>query len=449
MLYCNLIQKLLNYDIMTSITLVLRPSIRKGRYLGSLYCRLIHGREAKTVIIASRCLYPEEWNKERQEIIYPINTPRRYMQLQTLERTITEETERLTNYIAMLEQKGMYTTSELVTLYRKKSTDGKLLCFTKTLSTTLKENKQYRLNEAYLTVTKGLVDFNRGVDIPLSQINGTLIKKFETHLYEIGRSQNTISYYMRNLCAIFNKAIKENLVIKPNESPFSNVFKGVHKTIKRALTTHEMQLLTDLNFAELINKTKPKSKKRVAMEELRHAWLYLIFCFCAQGMCFIDLSLLKKENIKNGYLIYMRKKTHQRIEVQITPEMQTIINLFKAETAGSDYLFPILCDNNTLLHRRYASALRSQNNRMKKLAKLAGVEQSITTHWVRHTWASIGKAKSIPIPVIGECLGHTSEKTTLIYIDSLDNSVKNEANRAIIRAAFNSTISNRLSDVCF
>ena len=54
---------------------------------------------------------------------------------------------------------------------------------------------------------------------------------------------------------------------------------------------------------------------------------------------------------------------------------------------------------------------------------MVGIKKQISTHWTRHSWATIAKKENVPIRVISECLGHTSEHTTLIYLDSLDNSV--------------------------
>lgn len=50
----------------------------------------------------------------------------------------------------------------------------------------------------------------------------------------------------------------------------------------------------------------------------------------------------------------------------------------------------------------------------------------------RHSWASIAKQKNIPIGVISDALGHNSEKTTLIYLSTLDTSAIDNANSQIL-----------------
>lgn len=52
----------------------------------------------------------------------------------------------------------------------------------------------------------------------------------------------------------------------------------------------------------------------------------------------------------------------------------------------------------------------------------------------RHGWASVAKSKNIPLSVISEGMGHDSEKTTRIYLASLDTSVVDRANSLILKS---------------
>ena len=56
-----------------------------------------------------------------------------------------------------------------------------------------------------------------------------------------------------------------------------------------------------------------------------------------------------------------------------------------------------------------------------------------TSYKARHTWASIAQSERVPIATISEAMGHTSERTTRIYLASLDTSAVDEANRKVIR----------------
>nr|WP_193617468.1 tyrosine-type recombinase/integrase [Odoribacter sp. OF09-27XD] len=68
---------------------------------------------------------------------------------------------------------------------------------------------------------------------------------------------------------------------------------------------------------------------------------------------------------------------------------------------------------------------------MKTVGSILGSRVPLTTYVARHSWASIAKRSGIPISVISEGLGHDSEKTTQIYLDSFENNVLDAANEMV------------------
>lgn len=56
----------------------------------------------------------------------------------------------------------------------------------------------------------------------------------------------------------------------------------------------------------------------------------------------------------------------------------------------------------------------------------------MSSHCSRHSWATIARGKDIPLAVISEGLGHESEATTQIYLDSIKSYEVDEANRKIL-----------------
>ena len=420
---------------MASINFVLRPSSKVDR-AGSLTLRVIHCRQTRNVTLPDCRLYSHEWNPVTQSVIYPpTDNPERSAYLSIVELKIRNERDHINGYITELERGGHYCTDDIISLYREKSGHDKMLGYTKLLTRELEKRGQKRTARAYRTVTRGLVAFNKGVDIPLCQINAGLIKSFELYLKNKELLPNTISYYMRNLRAIYNKAVAAKYIFNPTgEKPFAGVFTGYTKTMKRALPQEELKRLHDLDFSEILKNEEADSRRHDRIEKLYFAWLLFFFCFYARGMCFIDLVYLRKENISGGVLRYCRKKTGQQVEVRITDKLQEIIDRFASQVRHSPYLFPILTENGTNLRLQYENALRLQNNRLKRLSQFARI-RAISTHVSRHTWATIGKKENVPLRVISECLGHTSERTTLIYLGLLDNHVLDQAND-IITSAF-------------
>ena len=241
---------------------------------------------------------------------------------------------------------------------------------------------------------------------------------------------------MRNLRAIYNKAVAEKIIRGRDEKPFAGVYTGVTKTMKRALRLEEVQKLLSLDLNGLVKEQEPDNAKRIELEKLYTAQRYFAFCFNARGMCFIDLAYLQKSNIRSGVIKYVRKKTGQQMEVKVNNEMKAIIDSFSKETIGTPFLFPIIRDMGKDYRPQYENGLRIQNLRLKKLAAMADIPRQLSTHWARHSWANMGKQQDLPLRVISECLGHKSEKTTLIYLDQLDNSLLDSANDKITSAVY-------------
>lgn len=75
--------------------------------------------------------------------------------------------------------------------------------------------------------------FMDGKDIPLGDMDSDLMVAYEAWLKSGGVSMNTISFYMRNLRAVYNRAVEKGLVVQC--FPFKHVYTGVEKTTKRAV----------------------------------------------------------------------------------------------------------------------------------------------------------------------------------------------------------------------
>lgn len=426
---------------MTSVNFVFRPSGKQGYNLGSLVLRIVHKRRSKSVTLKGCRLYPNEWDSEKQSLIYPKNNPVRVAYLEKVQQVLTEETKLLESHLLGIRERGHYSVDEVISLYRLRKDKGRILGFAESLARELDRRGQFRTARAYRTVTQGLINFNKGMDIPLHQINARLVKDFEIYLRFQGKLPNTISYYMRNLRSIYNKALFTK-VFKGgrDENPFLGVFTGVTKTMKRSLSLTEVKQFCDLDFVSFFNEGLPFNESHRYAERLYSAYRYFLFCLFARGMCFIDIAYLTKKNLRGGVIKYVRRKTGRLMEVRVTPEMQTIIESFSLDVARSPYLFPIIVpmigrvETPKTARLKYETALRNQNVRLKKLALLAGINKPISTHWARHTWATIGKHEHVPLQVLSECLGHSSERTTLIYLGLLENSILDEANQAITSA---------------
>lgn len=155
-----------------------------------------------------------------------------------------------------------------------------------------------------------------------------------------------------------------------------------------------------------------------------------IFSFCTRGMSFVDMAYLKKKDLRNGYLTYRRKKTGQLLIVEWTRQMQDILD--KYEPNKTKYLLPIIMREDGKERQQYLNQMMRINRHLKEIAGLANLSVPLSLYYSRHSWATIARGKDIPLAVISEGLGHESEATTQIYLDSIKSYEVDEANRKIL-----------------
>jgi len=249
-------------------------------------------------------------------------------------------------------------------------------------------------------------------DIQASGINSDLIEAYQGYLKSHELSVNTISFYLRKLRVIYNIAVDRELI--PDGRPFRHVFTGMAKTAKRAISVNEIRRIKSLSL------DSPR---------LQFSRDMFLFSFYTRGMAFIDMANLKKSDIKNGTLIYKRHKTSQTLSMKWEPHMQEIVDRYPSAT---HYLLPIIQKLNGRERGQYLGQQSKINADLKVIAKQARVTQNLTMYCARHSWASIAYHKNVPLSVISRGMGHTSERTTGIYLKSIDLQTVDKANRQIL-----------------
>ena len=269
----------------------------------------------------------------------------------------------------------------------------------------------------YTRAKNSFSSFLEDHDVSFRRMDENLIKSYNNWLEQRGVVKNTISFYMRILRAIYNKAVKD--CIAKQNSPFKNVYTGIDNTRKRALDENVIRKIMMLDL---------KDSPTLALSRDM-----FIFSYCMRGMSFVDIAFLRRQNFDGNYITYHRQKTGQRLSVLVEPCIARIIERYAQKSEGCPYIFPIISsDNPEEAYRQYQTALGYHNRKLKELAKRANVNLPLSSYWARHTWATVARNHNIPVSVIGAAMGHLSEKTTLIYLASLENSVIDKANRLVI-----------------
>lgn len=278
----------------------------------------------------------------------------------------------------------------------------------------LKQSGRLRTSETYKSALNSFMKFMRGKDIPLNRMDAALMAEYEAYLREHGACMNTVSFYMRILRAVYNRAVDEGMT--KQRFPFKHVYTGVEKTVKRAIPFEIIKQLKAMDLSDCRS-----------MEFARDMFM---FSFYTRGMSFVDMAFLKKKDLANGVLTYRRRKTGQLLSVRWEKCMQDILEKYYENL--SSYLLPIIPYVWKDERLQYKNALCLVNKYLKEIGKRLGLTHPLTMYVARHSWASAARDKHIPLSVISEGMGHDSEKTTLIYLSALDTTVIDNANRIVL-----------------
>lgn len=403
------------------MTFHLRLSKRKDA-AGSLFVRVISGRRSVTLTLPYR-LFPSEWDDRKKCVLLEEAATVRREYLREVDSLLVKDLRLLQEISSGISSVDKNTARWVVERFKARRFKGGLRTLAESLSEELRVEGRERTARAYQSTLSALLSFLKKEDIAPEEITYDLLKGFERDLTIRKRSLNTISFYMRNLRAMYNKGVKRGWIIERQKDLFKDVFTGVATSAKRALTPRQLKQLENL-----------LEDPRELKEEEKEALSLFLFSFHARGISFVDLAYLKKEDIKNKKLCYRRKKTGIPVEVEISGVMKRHLSFFAKKTKGSPFLFPLIPSDSPSYYRSYTGALCRQNRLLKQIAGKCTSVEKLSTHVARHSWATIAKKKNIPIWTISEALGHRDVKTTYIYLDSFEMSVIHRAARKVSAA---------------
>ncbi|MBQ8501961.1 MAG: site-specific integrase [Bacteroides sp.] len=319
---------------------------------------------------------------------------------------------RIKNVIGnLLFSKKTFATDEAVANYCEHS----LFIYMEQMIAQYRLHGRHRTGETYSSTLSSFSKFRKNIDVMLEDIDADMLEEYASFLKRNNLSTNTISFYMKHLRAVYNRAVDNELII--DRCPFKRVSTSIERTPKRALPLKVIKRLKELDLSS--NRSR------------RFARDMFLFSFYTRGMSFVDIAYLQKSNLRGDTLFYRRKKTNQPLTIHWESCMQEIWDAYRAD-ASSPYLFSIIKDPKN--HRKqYQNASSLINRHLKEIGKSLGLKQPLTMYCARHSWASIARDEGVPLSVISEGMGHDSEKTTQIYLASLKKGVIDSANRKILR----------------
>ncbi|MDO5395710.1 MAG: site-specific integrase [Bacteroidales bacterium] len=404
---------------MATVKVKFQPSAIPG-HEGTIYYRIIHERKTRHLFTGYK-VFPDEWDENRSTVTTSPGTDRK-----PLMQSIRRDMERLIRIGRKLAKGDIsYSVDDVVDEFNRYVREYTLFNYMDSLIIKFRQNGKLRTAETYVATLNSFRKFltcrqpsediySLQKDIMLDCLTPEIMEEYEAWQQRRGVTPNTISFYIRIIRAVYNRAVRHGVI--DDMHPFRAVYTGIEKTVKRALP---LDIIKKIRMLDLSSDPS-----------LDFARDMFMMSFYLRGMSFIDMAFLRKTDLKNDYVTYRRRKTNQQLTIAWTKEMQSVLNKYPENR--SEYLLPIIKNPDINERSAYKNMGYNINHNLKSIARMVDVRIPLTLYVARHSWASAAKAKGVPLSVISDGMGHDSETTTRIYLASLDTTMVDEANALIL-----------------
>lgn len=352
-----------------------------------LYCRININRK-KAEFALRELVDPKKWNEEAQtikgdpELTAKLNTT--YNQLKAIRDDIIDEgrtpTSKEVKAIFLNQDQASTRLLDYLDEYIKQVEN--LTEFSK--STWKKYNTVKRHLETFL-ISKNMHE------VSIKGLKPEHIRQFELYLKaEAGLSVNTATKYLKLLKTVYNRAIERGYA---KTNPMSN-FKFKHERTQRTFLSNE-------ELKRLENTALPNE----SLDRVRNIFLFS----CYSGLRFSDVQKLTPKSIvqdKNGndwIEINTIQKTGDSHRIPLLDKAKEILDLYKDESEITGMLLPVRSNQKV-------------NAYLKVIADLCNIDENLTFHVARHTFATtVTLSNDVPIEIVSKMLGHKDIQTTQIY----------------------------------
>ena len=231
------------------------------------------------------------------------------------------------------------------------------------------------------------------------------IEQYITELHKKYK-QKTIKRKIASIKAFYSYLEEEELV---EQNPFRKIKVKFKETIilPRIIPREEIEQLLNYIYASLSSLSGIQYK-----HSLRDA--AVIEVFFATGARVYEISNIRVENINlNSGLIRIMGKVGKERYIQIS------------NTAVLDILRKYYAENEPEIKKSGYFFINNRGNRyteqsirfmLKKYTLKAGIQRTITPHMFRHSFATYLIEEGVDVSCVQQILGHSSIKTTQIYI---------------------------------
>ena len=252
-----------------------------------------------------------------------------------------------------------------------------------------------------------------------SELNVTFLTGFKRHLREECKNgPSTIAKDFQVFRSVVKEAVRLRLM-EPSDNPFPYVKTPTQPAAKTKLTYEQVEKIAMLDL--------PHGTPLCLSRDV------FLFAFYLAGMRFSDVCRIRWSGVKSGRISYVMAKTSRPASLPLRPEAAAILERYRSDAArDSDYVFPLLRagidDRDEFIVRRRIGSMNAVVNKyLKQVAEMASIEENISTHVSRHSFADYARRMKISLFDIMQLLGHSSLRITQQYLASFDQESKDAA----------------------
>ncbi len=388
-----------------------------------LYLRITENRKSKYVSSGIR-LKPNQWNDGKEKVNSKHRNPDKLNDDLAIIRADAEQA-----YRDLKRQKQ--SSADAIKKRIEHSSKDNFFKLAEDYQQEIKQTSYYTWKQNRVAIKK-LREHHGSDDLPLNFIDPAFLTEFVGKLQSKYKNKaSTIHKNIASIKAILDKAVLYKLI--PKNPVDDKAFKLPKKNSPSSKTKLSLKQIDKLKNLDL----EPYSN----LWHARNAFI-LSFYFC--GIRVGDLFSLKWENVKNDRLKYTMNKTGINIDVKIPDDCKEYLDLYrKDDSTECDFILPFLADltkkerkNPELVRRQISSwnaLINGSDNKkkesgLKKLAKMAGINESLSMHASRHSFAQYAiEEKEVPVYKLMILLGHQNIKTTMQYLKTINVQAADEA----------------------
>ena len=267
---------------------------------------------------------------------------------------------------------------------------------------------EYRKQLNFKTIKAYKIDLNQYNSFCLDISDPFSKKAVDSYITELFKhyKPKSVKRKIASLKAFFHYLKYTELLA---QNPFDKL--DVHfreaKLLPKTISFHSIQKFLSVLYAQKMQ-TVSAYQFKCCLRDI--AVIELLF---ATGMRISELCSLKPSDIdlENNTVLIYGKGSKERIlqfgNCEVISALATYQSTFKADISACGYFF--------VNKRKQKLSDQSVRFMINRYAALAGIEQHITPHMFRHSFATLLLEQDVDIRYIQKMLGHSSISTTEIY----------------------------------